>query len=214
MTIRTIVADDHPAVRLGVRAALERTPRARFSVSAEADTATALLNLLKLAPCDFLVTDFRMPEPNQPDGLWLLRQLRACYPRLPILVLTMVDNPMVLRGLSNIGIRGLYDKQDCLSGLGQASYNLLRGATYMSPRFVTRLQEYEADHWGGNEALSTRELAVLKLLVSGMSGRDVATQLNRSEKTISRQKRCAMEKLGISHDTALMEYAAVIGLPG
>lgn len=213
MTIRTIVADDHPAVRLGVRAALERTPRARFCVSAEADTATALLNLLKQAPCDFLVTDFCMPEHDKPDGLGLLRQLRANYPRLPILVLTMVDNPMVLRGLSNIGIRGLYDKQDCLSGLGQASYNLLRGATYMSPRFVTRLQEYEADHWGGNEALSTRELAVLKLLVSGMSGRDVATRLNRSEKTISRQKRCAMEKLGISHDTALMEYAAIVGLP-
>lgn len=213
MTIKTFVADDHPVIRLGVRTALQRSPRARFCVTAEAHNGEQLLALLAHTPCDLLITDYWMPEPRRNDGLTLLNQVRRNYPRLPVLVLTTLDNPMGLRAILNTGVRGLYDKQECLSNLSPAVCSLMRGHQYLSPRFAKRLEEYEADHWGGNERLSGRELQVLKMLVTGMSGREVAARLNRSEKTISRQKRCAMDKLGISHDTALLEYAALIGLP-
>lgn len=213
VTIKTIVADDHSAVRLGLRIALERAPRSRFSVVAEADNASRVLELLEQHACDLLITDYRMPQHQGGDGLALLRQVRLRYPRLPVLVLTTLDNPMVLRAILDSGARGLYDKQECLSNLSTAAYSLMRGSHYLSARFTRRLAEYEVEHRGAHERLSARELEVLKLLVGGLSGRDVAARLERSEKTISRQKRCAMEKLGISHDAALQEYAAVVGLP-
>lgn len=213
VTIKTIVADDHSAVRLGLRIALERAPRSRFSVIDEAESASQVLECLQRHACDLLITDYRMPQEQGGDGLALLRQVRLLYPRLPVLVLTTLDNPMVLRAILDSGARGLYDKQECLSNLSTAAYTLMRGSHYLSARFTRRLAEHEVEPRGAHERLSTRELEVLKLLVGGMSGRDVAAHLDRSEKTISRQKRCAMEKLGISHDAALQEYAAVVGLP-
>ncbi|MNE91604.1 Transcriptional regulatory protein RcsB [compost metagenome] len=63
-------------------------------------------------------------------------------------------------------------------------------------------------------SLSERELEVVRLFVQGLSGRQIAAQLNRSEKTISRQKRTAMDKLGLEHDGGLMEFARVSGLKG
>ncbi|MBD8729812.1 response regulator [Pseudomonas sp. CFBP 13710] len=213
MTIKTIVADDHSAVRLGLRIALERAPRARFSVVGEAENANRVLESLQQHACDLLITDYRMPQLEGGDGLALLRQVRLRYPRLPVLVLTTLDNPMVLRAILDSGARGLYDKQECLSHLSTAAHSLMRGNHYLSARFTRRLAEYEVEHRGAHERLSARELEVLRLLVGGMSGRDVAARLQRSEKTISRQKRCAMEKLGIGHDAALQEYAAVVGLP-
>lgn len=213
VTIKTIVADDHSAVRLGLRIALERAPRSRFSVVGEADNATQLLESLQQLPCDLLITDYRMPQHQGGDGLALLRQIRSRYPRLPVMVLTPLDNPMVLRAILDSGARGLYDKQECLSHLSAAAYSLMRGNHYLSARFAQRLAQCDVEHKSTQERLSTRELEVLKMLVGGMSGRDVAALLERSEKTISRQKRCAMEKLGISHDAALQEYAAVVGLP-
>lgn len=213
VTIKTIVADDHSAVRLGLRIALERAPRARFSVVGEAENANRVLESLQQQACDLLITDYRMPQLEGGDGLALLRQVRLRYPRLPVLVLTTLDNPMVLRAILDSGARGLYDKQECLSHLSTAAYSLMRGNHYLSERFTRRLAEHEVEHRGARERLSARELEVLKLLVGGLSGRDVAARLQRSEKTISRQKRCAMEKLGIGHDAALQEYAAVVGLP-
>ncbi|NMY77046.1 hypothetical protein HBN61_22410, partial [Pseudomonas sp. WS 5071] len=61
-------------------------------------------------------------------------------------------------------------------------------------------------------ALSPKEIEVVRLFVQGQSGREIATRLSRSEKTISRQKRTAMNKLGLRHDCALMEWAAERGL--
>ncbi|MNY46619.1 Transcriptional regulatory protein RcsB [compost metagenome] len=61
-------------------------------------------------------------------------------------------------------------------------------------------------------SLSQRELEVVRLFVQGLSGRQIAAQLNRSEKTISRQKRTAMDKLGLGHDGGLVEFARVSGL--
>ncbi|MNF06731.1 Transcriptional regulatory protein RcsB [compost metagenome] len=55
-------------------------------------------------------------------------------------------------------------------------------------------------------------MEVVRLFVQGLSGRQIAAQLNRSEKTISRQKRTAMDKLGLGHDGGLVEFARVSGL--
>jgi len=63
-------------------------------------------------------------------------------------------------------------------------------------------------------SLSEREMEVVRLFVQGLSGRQIAAQLNRSEKTISRQKRTAMDKLGLVHDSALVEFARLSGLKG
>src|SRR4051812_32205384 len=95
MVLRTIIADDHPVVLMGTRAALEAS--GDIEVVAEAASGDELLELVATHPCDVVVTDFSMPGGRHGDGLCLLDLLQRRYPRLPIVVLTMLSNLAVLQ---------------------------------------------------------------------------------------------------------------------
>src|SRR5688572_11942798 len=114
MTLRIILADDHPIVRSGVRALLERN---NLQVVAEAGSTDELFTALANNECDVLLTDFSMPGGQLADGLAMLEALRGKWPKLPIIVLTMMNNPGVLSSILATGVRGLLNKSDALSEL-------------------------------------------------------------------------------------------------
>lgn len=100
--LRIFIADDHPFTLAGVRAEIERAGEP-FQIAGEASNGTVLLELLTQSrPGDLLVTDFAMrgPQLRDCDGLPLLLTLRRQFPVLPIIVLTEVDNPAMLRAMS------------------------------------------------------------------------------------------------------------------
>lgn len=104
-----------------------------------------------------------------------------------------------------------------MSELKQAVHTVTRGRRYLCPTFSNILQIQVLPTCGTDTpsvSLSEREREVVRLFVQGLSGRQIAAQLNRSEKTISRQKRTAMDKLGLGHDGGLVEFARVSGLKG
>jgi len=84
MSLRIIIADDHPVVRIGTRAVIESSGVGR--VVGEADSAQALMTLLANQPCDLLVTDYSMPGSPQADGFAMIGMIRRRHPDLPVLM--------------------------------------------------------------------------------------------------------------------------------
>jgi two-component system, NarL family, captular synthesis response regulator RcsB len=210
--VRIILADDHPVVLAGVEMVLAA---AGLSVVAKAQNADELIELLKRIPCDLVISDYSMPGGHFPDGLALMGYLKRHYPACPLIVITMLRNPTMLQALLNTGANGLFDKRSPLQHLKQAILTITQGRRYVCPAFVDILKSQSLPAPGADGAsvsLSERELEVVRLFVQGLSGRQIAAQLNRSEKTISRQKRTAMDKLGLDHDGGLVEFVRVSGL--
>jgi two-component system, NarL family, captular synthesis response regulator RcsB len=210
MLLRTIIADDHPVVLMGLRAALETTD---IKVVGEAANGDQLLELLATRPCDAVVTDFSMPEgSHNGDGLLLLDAIRRKYPRLPIIVLTMVTNVAVLQTMRFRGANCLCDKRSPLREVVTALRNAAAGRGFISETIRREIEKTSVVDTFGDARLSSREIEVVRLYVGGMSITQIADRLSRSVKTVSRQKRDAMRKLGIDHDSRLSEYAREQGM--
>jgi len=219
---RVIMADDHPVVMLGIRALLhERSDHMR--VTGEASNGGELLALLTQQGCDLLITDFSMPyEDDSGDGLPLLRRLRRDYPSLPIIVLTMIHNPALIRGMLDAGVNGVVGKVAMMKELLLAIGAVMNGRTYLcesmreytKEKLLPRPQAGTATQSAGNDpaVLSKREAEVVRLYAQGLSITQIAEHVHRSVKTVSQQKNDAMRKLGIISNSQLYEYARAYGL--
>lgn len=209
--LRIILADDHPVVLMGAEMALGNV----FSIVARAHDADELINLLQHTPCDLLISDYSMPSGRFPDGLALMSFVKRHFHRVPLMVMTMLHNPSLLQALLNLGVCGLFDKRSPLENLKRAVHTVTMGGLHLCPSFAGILDAQMLPPPSAGTPtvkLSERELEVVRLFVQGLSGRQIAARLNRSEKTISRQKRTAMDKLGLGHDGGLVEFARVNGL--
>jgi two-component system, NarL family, captular synthesis response regulator RcsB len=212
---RIVIADDHPVVMLGIRALLKGL--SNVQVVAEANSGGELLSLLASEPCDLLITDFSMPyEDGSGDGLPLLRRLRRDYPKLPIIVLTMVHNPALTRGMLAAGVNGLVGKVAMMKELLLAIGAVLNGRTYVCESMREHVSDWSTPQPEVNGAdpaiLSQREAEVVRLYAQGMTVTQIAEHLHRSVKTVSQQKNDAMRKLGVTSNTQLFEYARAYGL--
>ncbi|MFA9441636.1 response regulator [Uliginosibacterium sp. sgz301328] len=206
--IRIIVADDHPVVRAGIVAVLKSAPD--ISVIGEADGVGALTALVAADPPDMIVTDYQMPDTDGNDGARMLRFLRQRYPRVPVIVLTMLTNPLVYRLILKLDARGLLVKSGETTQLLEAVRVVRAGRRYISPAISAALEERSDAQL--NADLSLRETEVIRLFAGGLTVNDIARQLERSKKTISHQKRSAMEKIGAQSDQELIEFVIRSGL--
>ncbi len=210
MSVRVIIADDHPVVRLGISALLEATQR--YCVVAEAASPDELLLALDRAPCDLLITDFCMPGGDAPDGQAMLSLIRRRHPSLPMVLLTMLTNVPSLRMALKIGVRGVIDKSSSMQDIPGAIDAVLGGAAYMSAPLRENLHAVPDDAASMCACLSPKELEVLRLYTSGMSVSEIAARLDRSISTIIRQRISGMNRLGIRAESELYAFASEHGL--
>jgi two-component system capsular synthesis response regulator RcsB len=195
---------------MGTRAALEAT--GDIEVVGEAANGDQLLDVLAACPCDVVVTDFSMPGGRHGDGLGLIDLIRRRYPRLPVVVLTMVNNAAVLQAMRARGALGLCDKRAPLREVAVAVRQAAHGRSFLSDTIRRQFDEAGLQAPSDASRLSAREIEVVRLYVGGMSISQIAERLSRSVKTVSRQKRDAMRKLGLDHDSRLSEYARERGI--
>lgn len=207
--MRVVIADDHPVVLMGLRIALQ-SQSARFEIVGEAANGKALIDVLSSVQCDLLITDFAMSdEAGGDDGLMLLTALRDSHPRLPIIVLSMLNNPALVQGMLAVGVRGVVDKMSLTKELMLAISAVTAGRIYLSELTRKQLIEYSAE---GAKTLSAREAEVVRMFALGLTVTEIARRTGRSVRTISQQKRDAMRKLGLAGDKQLHEYARTTGL--
>lgn len=193
--------------------------RSSMHVVGEATNGGELLTLLAGRQCDLLITDFSMPydDDDSGDGLPLLKRLRRDHPDLPIIVLTMVHNPALIRGMLAAGVNGLVGKVAMMKELLLAIGAVMNGRTYVCESLRDYVSEKTSSRIPGEipvhpVALSEREAEVVRLYASGLSVTQIAERLHRSVKTVSQQKSDAMRKLGIASNSQLYEYARAYGL--
>jgi two-component system capsular synthesis response regulator RcsB len=214
LKLRIVLADDHPFVLLGIRATFRMDEN--LDVVAEAASAAELLRLLAYTPCDVLVTDFAMPEQGlqAEDGLRLIKRLRRDWPAISIVVLTSMSNVAILRSILAAGAMSLLNKVESMDELAAAVRSAGVGRRYLSTSIVSALAVAgaETDGLGEGPRLSPREIEVVRMFASGLSITEIARFMQRDVRTISRQKRDAMGKLGVQNDPGLFAFARAHGL--
>jgi two-component system capsular synthesis response regulator RcsB len=201
VTLSVAIADDHPAVLHGLRHVLGTSP-VRCDVVAAVQDGHALLQALRGRSCDVALVDWSMPSGPGPHGRALLETLKARYPDLTQVVMTASLQPALLGACLAAGAKGLYDKRSGPETLPLLLARAARGKLSISPGFESILAHYYLDrqYWGTDNRglLTAREQEVLDMSMAGLTGRDIAERLGRSEKTISRQRRSALDKLGLN----------------
>lgn len=209
---RVVVADDHPAIVLGVRHALDAFDD--LLLVGQASQSTELVETLRRVEVDVVVTDLSMPGGRYGDGLGLIGYLRRHFPTLRIVVLTMLGNGALLRRLFETGAAGVVGKCDDLAHIGLAVRRAMLGGRYVSPSLTAALERSGARNGRPTRrlALTPREIDVVRLFAAGLSLSEIAERHHRSIKTVSSHKISALRKLGLAGDAELIEYARANGL--
>jgi two-component system capsular synthesis response regulator RcsB len=179
-------------------------------VVAEADGVDSLMSVLSNTPCDLLITDFSMPGGQQVDGLTMLGTLRRLYPAMPVILVTMFSSVVTIRAVLAQGAMGIVAKNASESELPVAINAVGKGRRYISESLRELLGS--ADNQLEESPLSAKEFEVVRMLANGMTVSEIAHQVNRSVSTISKQKKMAMLRLGVSTDVELFAYTRDSGM--
>lgn len=207
--IRVLIADDHVIVRSGLKQLFALT--SDIQVAGEAGSGAEVLQGLRQGPIDLLLLDLTMPGISGAD---LIARVKAHHSDLPILVLTMHNEPQVAARMLKAGAGG-YITKDCEPEILLAAVRKVAAhGHYMDPGVAERMV-FDAASTSArppHTLLSERELQVLRLLITGLGVNDIATQLAISGKTVSTHKARLLEKLNLSNMAELIRYAMHNGL--
>jgi DNA-binding NarL/FixJ family response regulator len=207
--IRVLIADDHEIVRRGLRDILT-TRLGKVAVS-EAKDAGEAINLLIKKDWDLVLLDINMPGRS---GLEVLEEARRLRPKTPVLVLTAYPEAQFAIRSFKLGASGYLTKQSVSDELVTAVKRILAGGKYVTASLAERLASRLGDTGGqaSHEALSNRELQVLRLIAVGKSMKEVADEMALSEKTVATYRTRISEKTGLKTNVEIARYALKQGL--
>ncbi len=172
----------------------------------EASDSKAGLAAANVAEWDLVLVDITMPGRN---GLGLLQDIKRDHPTLPVLMISAhSEKDYALRALK-LGAAGFISKQSATELLVAAVQRVLSGRRYISPVLAEQLAGALAgESWGAaHESLSNRELQVLRMIASGKSIKEIASDLALSAKTVATYRSRIAEKMGLSSNVELTRYA-------
>ncbi|MBN2048652.1 MAG: response regulator transcription factor [Anaerolineaceae bacterium] len=175
---RVLLADDHAVVRAGIRNAIEGLPS--ITVQGEAEDGPTLMRALRELDPDILLIDVTMPD-FEPIGA--IRQIRAEYPEMKILVISAYDDDVYVQGLLGAGVDGYHLKDQPLQDLSLALERIMNGEKWISSSLVDKLVNY-SHNLSTVPSLTSRQRAILKLLKKGWNNQKIALELSLSTKTI------------------------------
>lgn len=196
-SIRVVVGDDHPIVRVGVISVLEG---AGFDVVGVAGDAEELLQLTEAQQPDVVVTDIQMPPTSTDDGLVAAKAIRAAWPGIGVVVLSQFLEAHYAVELVSEGAEGLgyllKDRVGDLDVFADAVRRVANGGSALDPQVVRSMVERPRvespiDH------LTPREREVLMLMAEGLSNQGIADQLVVSVAAIERHVTSIFVKLGL-----------------
>jgi two-component system NarL family response regulator len=202
VSIRVLIADDHPVVREGIRAMVAR--ETDMSVVAEANDGEQAVALYGEHRPDVVLMDLRMPKK---DGIAATRGILKTHPDARILALTSYEGDADIFRALDAGARG-YLVKDCIGAeLVNAIRTAASGEQVIPPAVAGRLAEFtpRAD-------LSARELEVLTLTAKGLRNRDIARVIGRTEETVKAHLKKISAKLGAADRTEAVMLALRRGI--
>ena len=196
--IRILVADDHPIVREGLCGLIAVQPD--MVVVADASNGREAIQQFRLHRPDVTVMDLQMPEMN---GVEAVSAIRVEFPGAKIIVLTTyAGDVQILRALK-AGAQGYLLKAVLHKELPDNIRAVYAGRKVMAPEAAAQVAEHS-----GEEALTPKELEVLRLVAAGNANKLIAAQLSISEETVKSRVKNILDKLGANDRT----HAVTIGL--
>jgi two-component system response regulator NreC len=205
MPIRVVLADDHAMVRHSLRLLLDGEQD--LEVIAEADDLAGVARHVQGHAPHVLVLDLRMPGGSSIEAISRLRE-RA--PETQIVVMTMEENPVFAKRAFAAGAVGFVAKDLADGELAQAVRAAARGEVFVSPRVALRLDSLHRSLT--DDALTAREVEVLRLLALGHTSVEIARKLHLSPRTVETHRANIHRKLELGTRAELVRYALRRGL--
>jgi DNA-binding NarL/FixJ family response regulator len=211
--IHVILADDHAVVRQGIRQFLELGGAHRISVIAEASNGAEAMALVRQHRPDVAVLDIQMPEQS---GIEVTRTIRA--ERLPVgvLILTAFDDPPYIKAVLHAGANGYVLKTADASEIIDAVVSVSEGQSVLDKtiahKLMTQLSASDTSYSGATvEALSERELEVLRLAAKGHTNKAIGVELSISDRTVQGHLAKIYSKMSAASRTEAVMRAVALG---
>lgn len=200
-----MIADDHALLRTGLKRII--CSETDMEVACEAKNAEEVLQLLRKNKVSIIILDINMPGRS---GLDLLYDLKAMYPGISVLILSINSEEQFARRCLEAGASGYMNKDIEPDEFISAIRKIAHGHKYFSSRFMELLL-HEVEHRKKgklpHETLSAREFEVMRLIAKGAKYREIADAMSISEKTISTYRNRILSKLNLSCTDQIKEYA-------
>ena len=204
---RVLIVDDHPLLRQGITRLINAEKD--LMVCGEADEAPKTLDAITASKPGIVILDISLKGAS---GIEVLKNIRARYPKLPVLVLSMHDEVVYAQRALKAGASGYIMKHEAMEKVLIALRRALSGEIYLSDRLGARmLNQLVGGRTTPNispiEELSDRELEVFSLIGQGHGTRPIAEKLHLSVKTIESHRAHIKEKLNLKSAAELVHHA-------
>jgi len=199
--IRIVLVDDHQIVLDGLRSLLDQDPS--FDVITSFNDPEKALAFLSVQAPDILLTDYSMPRMS---GLELIKRAKALQPSIKSVLLSMHDEPTIVKEAMKQGINGFLLKNIQQHELKEAIRKIYSGLMYISAEITTQLLHHHIIDESESK-LTERELEILKLITREFSNKQIADELSISERTVETHRKNIFRKTGTSTLVGLIKYA-------
>jgi DNA-binding NarL/FixJ family response regulator len=205
--IKILLVDDHPLVREGLANLISQ--QSDFEICGEAGNEPQALQLIETVRPDVTIVDITLENGS---GIELIKSIKAIYPAVKTLVLSMHDESLYAERALRAGARGYIMKREVAKKIIDGIRSVLAGQLYVSEKIAAKMTEKFVE--GGTaattspiEQLSNRELEVFQLLGHGHSTRQIADHLHVGFKTVQAYNARIKEKLNLDNATELLRAA-------
>jgi len=206
--IKYAIADDHKIFRQGLRYALSDDHK--IKLVGEAENGLAVLELVQKHSIDVILLDIQMP---QMDGLEVTRHLRANYPDIKILILTMFEDDQFIMRLLEAGANGYLIKSADPSEIKSAIHTVMDNDYYFNDlvsktMLKSIIQKKKIALRFKNEIkLNEKEIEILKLICQEYTAAEIAEKIFLSQRTVEGIRSGLLEKIGVRNTVGLVLYA-------
>ncbi len=200
--IRVLCVDDHPLLREGIAAIINNQPD--MLLVAEASNGREAIQKYREHQPDVTLMDLRLPDMS---GIDSMIAIRSEFPEARIIMLTTFEGDVEIQRSLEAGARGYLLKSMPPKDLAEAIRQVHGGKKRIPPELAAQLAEHL-----GDEALTEREIEVLRHIAGGNRNRDIADQLFISEETVKVHIKHIMEKLGAADRTQAVAIAVRRGI--
>ncbi len=207
--IKICIVDDHNIVRDGLRAILQKEDG--FMISDEAQNYAELMKIIRLNVPDVVLLDISLPDKN---GIEIASELKALYPDIKILMLSMYISEEFVINAVNVGVDAYLPKNTTRKELITAIRKIYDNEYYFPPEINKIIlnnflgsSKKESVLNESNQTLSSREIEILKLYASGCSNKEISEKLFISPRTVESHKNHMMQKLDLKSPVELVKFA-------
>lgn len=197
--IKVLIVDDHEIVRTGITVTLRSN--SDITIVGEAGNTKEMLNLLQTVPVDVLILDVVMPDQT---GIEVMPEIRKEFPMVKVIIFSGLNDEETIAMALRTGANGFLTKESLQDELESAILSVAEGNDYISKslpsgkliRILKNIEENTVSPQNTNLDFSVRQIQILKLLAQGLTVKDIANELDISQRTVETHKNRMLKKFG------------------